>query len=264
MHIAIDDTYGPEAQTGSRYVSGRRRTHVATVFRDCEVSHIREQIKQCLDHIVETTGVRAAEFHFVDLYNRKPPWAGLPEGMNLEIFEFFASIYSAYRWPVMVQTIDDRTFVDHGMPPMAGTVGGFDLSDRSDQSLLLLLCRIKWKYKSPPTDLTLLVDEGRRRPGAPLADALFRGWPASYRGLYASSLAEPLLQIADFLAFCINRSTHLQMKTRRTSIDTWFLKLIERMDILSDDLNRVSLPSDFSVADIDAMHLIDRRTKNLE
>ena len=124
MYVAIDDTYGPEIETGSEFVTGRRRTHVAVVFPDSDVDYIRQQIRECLAEIKQSMGVLADELHFVDIYNRKKPWDQLPDGMNLTLFEVFSSIYAHYRWPVIIQTIDDRTLRDHGIEKIRAKIDG--------------------------------------------------------------------------------------------------------------------------------------------
>src|SRR6266446_2735014 len=113
MFIAIDDTYGPEQDTGSVYVTGARRTHVAVVFRDGEVAEIRQQLGNCRNFVTEMLGRQVSEFHFTDIYNRSGPWASAQKSENLDIIAAFASIYREYRWPVFVQTVDDRTMADH-------------------------------------------------------------------------------------------------------------------------------------------------------
>ena len=105
---------------------------------------------------------------------------------------------------------------------------------------------------------------GRAKPGKPIAHTLFREWGDLYDGQYAESHLEPPIQIADFLAFSINRVTHLGLKEQRTEIDIWFLQLIASMDIFSDDLTQASLPVNFSTADIDKLHAADRKQKGLE
>ncbi len=263
MYIAIDDTYGPEIQTQSRYVSGERRTHVAVIFNDEDVQDFREQIHSCLEEIGRQIPNQVTEFHFVDIYNRNQPWDGLPEGVNLKIFEFFAYIYSRYHWPVIVQTIDSRTLRDHGIKNLVGKIEGLDLSNSADLSLLWLLIKIKMRYKQSPAPIHLLLDEGRKKPGAQFGSMIFHDWPQTFIGSYASSATEPLLQIADFIAFCINRSTHLSMKAKRTDIDNWFLRLVGGMKIDSEELVSTTLPSNFSAGDLDAVHDADRENKGL-
>jgi hypothetical protein len=174
MYIAIDDTYGPEVDTGSEFVTGRRRTYVAVIFRDAFVQLYRDQIVECIDEIKQAFGLDLKEFHFVDIYNRKSPLDKLPAQGNLGVFKAFAEIYQNYRWPVIIQTVDDRTFRDHGIESFAGHIESIDLSERGDLSLLWLLIKIKLKYKQKPESITLYVDEGqgRKKPGTSIGSAV--------------------------------------------------------------------------------------------
>jgi hypothetical protein len=213
------------------------------------VSYCREQIADCLDYISNAFGVPARELHFVDIYNRNPPWDKLPDRANLGIFEAFASIYKQYRWPVFIQTIDDRTFRDHRIEGFSGKIEGLNLSDRNDISLLWLLLKLKTKHKAMPEPLTLYVDEGRKKAGISFGHQIFYDWPCKFMGQFASSAKEPLLQIADFIAFCLNRSTHLEMKDARTEIDNWFLNMVGHMGINSEDCQLRVVRTDFDVKD---------------
>jgi hypothetical protein len=129
--------------------------------------------------------------------------------------------------------------------------------------LIWLLIKLKNKLKQNPTPITLIVDEGRRKPGTDFGSTIFHDWPKSFKGSYSSSATEPLLQIADFMAFCINRSTHLAMKNKRTDVDAWFLDLVGNMRIDCDDLKLHKLPKNFSIDDFDELHLKDRISKGL-
>ena len=264
MHFAIDDTYGPEAPTVSRYVTGNRRTHVGVIFSDQEVDYVRGQVKNCLDYAGELLSDTVTEFHFVDLFNRKPPWDRLPDQRNLAFFEFFCRIYGQYRWPVILSTVDKRTLADHRVRALKGQVDGLDLSKMEDLSLLLLCLKLKVLHKASAEPLQLYIDEGRRRPGSAFGTTIFHDWSQPYSGLYASSTAEPLLQVADLVAFCVNRSTHLQMKAKRTEVDNWFLALVGSMGINSPDLRATRLPLDFGAAEFDELHRLDRIEKRLE
>ncbi|MEW9299454.1 DUF3800 domain-containing protein [Acetobacter oryzifermentans] len=263
MHVAIDDTYGPITATPSKYVTGARRTYVAVEFPDHAVAGIRANIVNCLAEMPSLLGISPTEFHFVDIYNRNKEWRNAPGELNLKIFEFFAKIYRMHRWPVQVQTVDDRTLADHAIR-FDLSVDGIDLRERDGQALFFLLTKVKHRMPGPPEPLTLRIDAGRAKPGKPIANTLFREWGDLYDGQYAESHLEPLIQIADFLAFSINRVTHLGLKAQRTEIDIWFLQLIASMDIFSDDLMQASLPVNFSTTDIDKLHAADRKQKGLE
>ncbi|WP_212509560.1 hypothetical protein [Agrobacterium tumefaciens] len=263
MHVAIDDTYGPIDAQPTRYVTGARRTYVAVEFPDQQVEEVREGVRACLNEMPRLLGISPAEFHFVDIYNRKKVWENAPEGQNLRMFEFFAHMYRQYRWKVHVQTVDERTLADHKVT-LFGKVDGIELNERDGQALFFLLVKLKNDLPRPPEKLTIRIDSGRRKSGSAFASAVFREWESQYDGRYASSDAEPLIQIADFLAFSINRSTHLQMKRHLTDIDVMFLELVSSMNIRSPDIVHSIGKRNNIMADLDAALEKDRAEKGLE
>lgn len=264
MHIAIDDTYGPEISGPSRHVTGRRRTYAAVLFDDENVEEIRAEMRGLLEMArVHVEGTRQPkEFHFVDIYNRSKDWKGLPGSANLGIFEFFAAFYKAHRWEVFIQTVDDRTLRDHGRQDLKGEIGGLNLSERDDQALFFLLFKLRQRLLDHQAPVTLVIDEGRGRPGKSFGTEIFRG-VTNYKGSHESSAEEPLLQIADFIAFCVNRSAHLCLKPERTETDLAFLDLVGGMGINCADILRTEVDPGFTVKDFDRIHDEDRRKKGL-
>jgi hypothetical protein len=262
MHVAIDDTYGPIDATPSTYVTGARRTSVAVEFADSDVEDIRCGVRECIVELRSIVGDGLKEFHFADIYNCTGVWSG-HRGLNLRIFEFFAKMYGEYHWRVHVQTVDERTLADHDTK-FTGAKDELDLDRREDQALFMLLVKLKHRLPQPPAQLVLLADAGRRKPGSSLAPSIFREWEDGYVGRYAASQDEPLIQIADFFAYTINRCTHLTMKEERSDHDIGFLRLMGSMRVISDDLVEASFPEKFSSADVDAIHREDRRRKGLE
>lgn len=53
------------------------------------------------------------------------------------------------------------------------------------------------------------------------------------------------------------------MKHNRTEVDNWFLQLISKMAINSEDLKFQKVDKNFNTFDFDELHLIDRLSKNL-
>ncbi|HEX4548953.1 hypothetical protein [Pseudomonas sp.] len=266
MHLVIDDTYSSGGVSLSKYVTGDRRTHIAVAIPDNEVSNLRMEMQECLKIVTDELKVKANEFHFVDIYNRNGPWSHLVKMENLRIFEFFAEIYNHYKWKVHIQTIDDQTFEDHPAIKAEGVVDGLDLSKRSDLSLFFLLVKLKHIYTiRDHGQLTLIVDNRTDGElGAPVGYSVFSERVPFFKGSFESSSKEPLLQISDFIAFCINRTTNLGVKSSRTDTDYAFLDLVANMGINSDELKTVQLERGFSVSDFDERHRLDRVTKGLE
>lgn len=264
MHIAIDDTYGPNDDNSSRYVSPNRRTSVAIVFQDYEIESIRKNIKNCLSYIQKELHVNANEFHFTEIYNRRGPWKNIGDSKNIRILTAFAEIYCQYKWPVHIQTIDDRILSDHGIKNIIAKIDSLDLSDRSQLSLAFLLMKVKKIYFPTNESLTLFVDEGIGKPGQKFGEMWFRDWPKSFTCNFESTISEPLLQLADFLAFSINRITYLLTKENRTDFDLEILNLLSSMDINCPDLVKTKIQKDFTIRDIDKIHDNDRRKKGLK
>lgn len=255
MYIAIDDTYSSTIPQCSKYITDQRRTHVAVVFNDSEVNHIRKQINDLLEEVSNDIGKVVKEFHFVDIYNQNGVWSGLSDEYNLDIIECFATIYKKYKWPVHIQSIDEHTFKEHGIVEIQGKLDGLDLYTKEGQSLLFLLLKIKRTYISNPSPLTIYMDEGKHKPGVVFAKNIFHDWPCKYDGIYASSDSEPLLQIADFLAYSINRVKNLSLKAERSEMDLWFMELIAEMGINNTkDISMTLLPEDFKIEDINKIH----------
>lgn len=260
MHIAIDDTHSSNGPDLSDYVTSRRRTCVAVLFDDSEVEHIRAQLRAGLAEIRNITQARVDEFHFAEIYNKRGAWKGLQDDLNLKIFSCFAYLYQCYRWPVIIQTVDERTIKDLKGLQRKLNFEGLNPYNLGDLSLALLALRIRARLKNSTEPLTIIVDETPlRKPGSPFGKELFRDWATPINGYYASSRTEELLQIADFLAFCINRTTHLSMKTPRTDIDNWFLWLATKMRINSNELIATSTDLSFTVKEFDEWHRQYRR-----
>ena len=78
------------------------------------------------------------------------------------------------------------------------------------------------------------------------------------------AIQETLFQIADLLAFCINRNTHLAMKENRAETDTQFMRIVGSMRIRSDDISYTLRPVSFTPEDFDKFHATDRFLKGLE
>jgi hypothetical protein len=148
--------------------------------------------------------------------------------------------------------VDEYTLRDH---PELGELPGFDelelKESRSDLSLLLLCLQIRIAYKATRPPIRLFVDQGLQRPQKPFGEKLFSGWTGGYLGKFESSATEPLLQIADFVAFCINRSTYLALKKPRSNVDHQFLEMVSFMQINCDKLKPWVMKRDFTTAEFD-------------
>lgn len=214
-------------------------------------------------HTINTSfGLSAEEFHFVEIMNKKKLWANLPQEQIFPILSKFVQIYNSHKWPVLVQTVDHRTLGDHQIT-IQGSLDGIDLSKKEGLSLMMLLIRIKHRFSKEP-QLTILMDEGQGSPGQPFGEAVFASYRGIYKGSFESSKAEPLLQVADFVAYVINRSTNLSTKANRSPDENSFLRLVGSLQLNTSDVTFANVSENFGQSEFDAIHKIDRQAKGLE
>ncbi|WP_323666301.1 hypothetical protein [Pectobacterium punjabense] len=270
MYIAIDDTYGTAGNNNSAYVTKNRRTHVAIIVDDNSVTPLRNSITEYLKEINQNLVTQAKEFHFADIYNRKHCWECFVANSkvnNMDVFEKFKFLALKYNVKLALQTVDDRTIKDLGNNLINFSLPGFDVNKYEDLSLLLLLLKLRMRFKGISENLTLFMDEGRGLPNTPFAENIFSDSFASYNGVYQSSTSEPLLQMADFIAFCINRSTHLQVKEPRTAFDNDFLCFMQFIHLLAPDeneLRKVVVTNKAKTIHTDIVHWLDRVEKGMK
>jgi len=270
MHIAIDDTYGTAGNDNSVYVTKNRRTHVAVIVDDKFVSLLRKNISDYLQELNLVLGIQVKEFHFADIYNRKHDWKCLIDNnltSNIAIFQRFAALAIKFKIKFVVQTVDDRTIKDHGNELIKLSLPNFDTKKYEDLSLLMLLLKLRIRCKKSLENVVLFMDEGRKPAKTPFANEIFSGVVASYNGMYQSSDLEPLLQMADFIAFCINRSTHLQVKEPRTAFDNdflYFMQFIHFLDPDDNEMRRAVITNKAKTIHTDILHWIDRIDKGMK
>lgn len=262
MYVAIDDTYSSNVTIDSKYVTDRRRTNVAVCFPDDDVEYVRSQAQECLQELNASFKVNAKEFHFVEIVNRKGDWHSLNNESVSNILRFFVSIYNHHKWQVHIQTVDDRTFADHGVI-FATDLHGLDPVKREDQCLFLLMLKLRRALKNEHT-ITLILDEGRAKAGTPFGSKFFPEWKSRFQGYFEDSKKDPILQIADFVAYSINRLTNLATKPQRTITENEQISILGKLSLNCHDVRVVALRKNFGRAEFDAFHHSDRKRKGLE
>lgn len=230
--LVIDDTGSPGISTGSRFLRKDRVTWCGLIVSPDERREFAREMAGCTEELTQQFGI--TEFHFADIYNGKGSWANIQPDLRLAIFNALAEIASLKHFHFLVQTFHKESLQDNGFIVCnCNNVDGFNLHDHSDAALVFLLIRFKiWAMEisfSLPVDV--IVDEGRKRAGTESTHWLLNGIAVDSMLKYRSSAAEPLLQIADFGAYVLNRSQMLLCKEKRTNLDNQFLLMAEHADL---------------------------------
>ena len=143
-----------------------------------------------------------------------------------------AYIFDTYRFPVFVQTLDPDSLKDiRGRADFPEQLDLFNLQKHEDLALFFLLLRVKrhleQTYSGSDTLARAFVDEGFKKAGVAIAIPLLKTVFADGLICFARSDSILPLQLADFAAFCLNRTQLLMGKERLSELDNSLLRIIE-------------------------------------
>ena len=229
--IFIDDTGSPGIQGTPANFHPERKTWVAVVIPPTQIGEVMEQMPQALDKLHKTVG--AEEFHFTEIYSGTKQFKDIDLQARLSLFEFMANQFSAYNFPIIVQTFDPETLADvrsrsEGQLPKA--IPPFDLTRCNDLALFFLLFRLRCYMQEsttfPGIKARVFIDEGFKRNGIAIRIPTFDDTFADGQICFAQSSSIFPIQLADFAAFSLNRVQWIGGKEQRNSLDSRLLEIL--------------------------------------
>jgi hypothetical protein len=247
--VFVDDSGSPGLGNTPSNLHPDRKTWVAVVVPKAQIAEVWSQFPRAIDELKRLTG--GCEFHFADVYAGRREFKDLGIDRRLAIFAFMAHIFEIYKFPVIVQTLDPETLRDvRTRASLPQHVGPFNLTKHEDLALFFLLLRVKWHMEQNYLDADRLtrvfVDEGYKKNGAgiripPLARVFCDGLICFGR----SDTILPL-QLADFAAFCLNRTQLLLGKANLGDLDTKLLAIIQPLMYCCQNIPKIRAEDWFS------------------
>lgn len=225
--VFIDDTGSPGLATASPRLHPERSSWVAVIVPRSDMREVLEQFPEALDELSRL--VPSREFHFGDIYAGRKEFDGLPIAVRLALFEFMATIFRTYRFPVIVQTLDPNSLGEirrRGKFP--DSIGPFNLARPADAALFFLLLRVKWHLQGQtgPGLARVFIDEGYKNNGIAIRIPTFEEVFADGLVCFAKSSSIHPIQLADFAAFCMNRTQLLLAKDELSDLDKTLLGIL--------------------------------------
>ena len=231
MHgVFVDDTGSPGLSDTPTHLHPGRKSWVAVVVPKEQIGEVWRQFPRALSQLGRTVG--ATEFHFTDIYMRRREFRDVPLATRLGVFRFMAHIFATYRFPVFVQTLDPDSLDDiRGRADFPERLGPFNLKKHEDLALFFLLLRVKWhleqRYSGSDTLARIFIDEGFKKSGAAISIPPLKTVFADGLICFARSDSILPLQLADFAAFCLNRTQLLMGKEQLSELDLSLLRIIQ-------------------------------------
>jgi hypothetical protein len=246
--VFIDDTGSPGLRDTPGHLHPSRKSWVAVLVPREQIGEVWEQFPRALQEFHRMTG--ASEFHFSDIYMRRRAFKDTPLHIRLAVFGFMAQIFGTYGFPVFVQTLDPNSLKNlrlRGKFP--DRIGVFDLRQHQDLALFLLLLRAKGHLKkhfhADSRTTHVFIDEGYKKNGVAIAIPTLAD--VFMNGLICFARSDTILplQLADFAAFCLNRTQLLLGKQKLSELDEKLLQLIEPLAWTFQNIPQVPLETWF-------------------
>jgi hypothetical protein len=266
--MAIDDSGTPGQVAPSLHLHPDRRTWTAVLLPPEDMAEISTHLPGTVDHIRAHLGVD--ELHFTDIFSGKGALRNVPLSKRLDAFRIFARIFAAFRLPVIVQTFSPDNVADQRevLSQFPRRAGAFDLQDSGDLAFVGLLTRVRkfvaMNRAAFHKPILALVDEGRFKAGMALQIGDFLDFAHQQALFFASSKASPLIQLADFAAYAMNRMQWLLAKAERSDLDMRLLEILQAADFQGIDMVPIDHDLDgWPPAHFDAVHEEIRRQRGL-
>ncbi len=229
--IFIDETGSPGIMDAPANFHPERKTWVAVVVPPSQIVEVMQQMPGALDELRKSLG--ADEFHFNEIYSGKKQFKNIDLQVRLGLFEFMAYIFSAFRFPVIVQTFDPETLADVRSKmgdQLPKSIPHFDFTKCEDFGLLFLLLRLKLYIKKtgmdPNIKARVFIDEGYKKNGIGIRIPTFEDVFADGQICFAKSSSIYPIQLADFAAFSLNRVQLIGGREHRRKLDKQLLKIL--------------------------------------
>jgi hypothetical protein len=229
--VFVDDTGSPGMANTPAKLHPDRKSWVAVVVPPDKVIPVTSAINEILGPLREI-GVNGC--HFAEIYSGKGRYRKeLPSELRTVLFQFFADVIYVNELAIYVQTFDPETHAKHvgRWPRLPKIASCFDMRRHEDAALWFLLVRVREHLLANRTvndqRAMVFVDEGMKKPGTCVEIDVFHDVFLDGHLLFASSAVAPLLQLADFAAFCVNRTQLIIRKQKPSDFEVDFLRMIE-------------------------------------
>ncbi|SAL19070.1 hypothetical protein AWB73_01128 [Caballeronia turbans] len=270
--VVIDETGNPGQSTGSKYLHPQRKSWAAVIFSPAQFATAAKELPLAIRKLTELCG--GDEFHMTDIYRGHKSFKGVSAQKRLAAVAFLSHIFSEYQYPIFFQTLDPigaKAFSDHQFQQKLGPI---DLRKHDELALWMLLVHIQ-DYVSNrsnqiPAPVHVVLDESEKwKDSRSIAIREAVSNPTAFAGqmIYSRDSKEfPLIQLADFAAFVINRQQWLVTLPRGkiTDFDLAFLRIISDATLNVVNLRRATVNLDlWHPNEYDLMRAVDDEQKGI-
>ncbi|OOQ58267.1 DUF3800 domain-containing protein [Mucilaginibacter pedocola] len=246
IRIFIDDTGSPGTVSESIYDSKDAKTWVALVLNDSDYNDACCEMTELLKDLTQTG---PKEFHFSDILQGQGDFKSMELGERLAIIHYFADYFRNKNFPVFVQTFTSKDYERNRIIAEGKNFrkDNFKVSDNGDLALICLLVQIKTylaEHRLDNEGLEIIIDSGRQKGGTVQKCTLFGSRLKNELIKYEKSHDEPMLQLADFAAFMMNKQRLFLSKSNNTDLEKTIREYFTYAQFNAPNMVKIPLKSD--------------------
>ncbi|HCM0830577.1 DUF3800 domain-containing protein [Vibrio parahaemolyticus] len=227
--VAFDDSGSPGISTPSNWLADNRKSYVATILLPEQVQQLTDIMLAGVELIRKTWGIE--EFHLTDIMNGKGQWSVMPQEDRFATFEVMCDVFSSHYIPCVSQTWDKSFYERNGIDP--NSIGELEHLDKLNYEHVAFYLTLKKSLtyiadNGLAGDIDFYCDEGIRNAGSSLKFSFLTQFTPRDFIQFEESKSNIYLQIADFAAYCFNKSQMLAVKKNKTETDWKILNCIDK------------------------------------
>lgn len=215
--FVLDDTGAPGNNSQSLMLRSDRSAYMAVLIR----AQIRHELSQKIrDMLNRYSHLGIKEFHFTDLLNRRKEYKKLDALGVQQIFSEFVDILKEYQLPLFFQSMTNESYAESGL----NDDGKLSLEEKVIYFIVLRIVKYTVEVEALK-NFEIICDEGLAKHGEERYYKELSRLTDIPAIKFMSSDSNPLLQVADFYAFVLNRHQMLAIKPKRSDFDKWFISV---------------------------------------
>ena len=238
--VVVDDTGSPGG-AGYRYLPRDRKTWVGVIIPPDRCAKALDAVKNVTSEINQK--IKISELHFVDIFGGRKQYKDLSWDERLSIFSIMTDLFLSLKLGCILQSsftaaeaVACRLALD-----LPSQLKPFNLNKVEDLALFVLLVKIDVAIRrdgaTPAQKAYCFIDEGWKKKN--LGVQFVPGFLDSFAGnslMFGRSSELPLLQLADFAGFVVNRSQIIYGRNEMNKYDLEFMSVCAPICSLVDGL----------------------------
>jgi len=206
-NIYIDDTSISGNPCEVYSVKTNYKSYIAIILEENDSVAVRKIMLGLAEFLKKQYGTD--EFHFTDIYSGHGSYKTMKADEKIDIFSVFSELITHFniQWTVQSMSNESKEKLKNDFPKLQIDK---DPTPPDEAELALLLKQLNKLIKSriiPSNNIHIVCDNGIKKPGESLifsdTKKIYVFSPTIH---FEDSKKEPLLQLADFVAFCFLRN----------------------------------------------------------